>query len=386
MNSTFFFFVVLSCSLFFVGHVFCQTPGKIVYLTEAAQKQGAMCLDGSPGAYYFSPGSGTGTDKWFIFHMGGGWCTSPADCEARSTSSLGSSSKNFWPTTLDMTVYGGYFQRDPVSSPQLYNWNYVLYVYCDGGSYGGNNSVVAKYNGKSLYYRGKRIIQAAVDNLLQNQGMNNATDVVISGCSAGALAVWMHLDWYRSVIPKHIKVAGLPDSGFFVDFNSYADGYESQMQWVYKNQNISSDSQCLVFYTSAGAEWKCIFAQYIAPFVKTAVFPLQSKFDSWQIVNDLNSTNPVKVNEYGANMTNLFIADVLVQKENGGFMDSCAHHCGYWGEITIQSHTQPTAFQAWYEGKIESDDFFFQNETYPCANCCGSSQKQQNEQFFLANM
>lgn len=32
----------------------------------------AVCLDGSPGAYYFRPGHGEGKDKFFIFHAGGG--------------------------------------------------------------------------------------------------------------------------------------------------------------------------------------------------------------------------------------------------------------------------------------------------------------------------
>ena len=33
----------------------------------------AICLDGSPAAYYFEDGNEK-TLKWFIFFEGGGWC------------------------------------------------------------------------------------------------------------------------------------------------------------------------------------------------------------------------------------------------------------------------------------------------------------------------
>ena len=35
---------------------------------------GAVCLDGSTAGYYFAPGSGSGSRKFYIDHQGGGWC------------------------------------------------------------------------------------------------------------------------------------------------------------------------------------------------------------------------------------------------------------------------------------------------------------------------
>ena len=43
-----------------------------------------------PGLYYFSPGSGDGINKFFIFHQGGGWCASDTSCLERSKGTLGS--------------------------------------------------------------------------------------------------------------------------------------------------------------------------------------------------------------------------------------------------------------------------------------------------------
>jgi hypothetical protein len=34
----------------------------------------ALCLDGTPGAYYFSEGSGINSTKFVIWFEGGGWC------------------------------------------------------------------------------------------------------------------------------------------------------------------------------------------------------------------------------------------------------------------------------------------------------------------------
>jgi len=37
-------------------------------MTEAAENDNARCLDGTPGVYYFSPGSGSGANKWYVHH------------------------------------------------------------------------------------------------------------------------------------------------------------------------------------------------------------------------------------------------------------------------------------------------------------------------------
>jgi len=95
----------------------------------------ALCLDGSPGAFWFAPGSGTGiiykividvslnilskelnawhkyegASKFIFHHQGGGWCISHPECIARAHfvggrrkfAELGSSRKvSFFPVHL----------------------------------------------------------------------------------------------------------------------------------------------------------------------------------------------------------------------------------------------------------------------------------------------
>jgi hypothetical protein len=90
-------------------------------LTDAA-KTGAVCLDGSPGGGYIRRGD---PDKWIIFHQGGGWCGSDADCAHRANCShspvgciMGGSccalgSSTVWGPTYTDTYEGSQIFSDP---------------------------------------------------------------------------------------------------------------------------------------------------------------------------------------------------------------------------------------------------------------------------------
>ena len=42
-----------------------------------------------------------------------------------------------------------------------------------------------------------------------------ATEVVLSGCSAGGLAVYLQADYVASFLPKATRLVAVPDSGYF---------------------------------------------------------------------------------------------------------------------------------------------------------------------------
>ena len=119
--------------------------GYLVKLEDAATATGARCLDGSPAAYYIRKGTGSGANKWYIHHEGGGWCESLDDCLGRSQGKLGSSMGD-GPTNA---MGGGYFSPLPSENPMMYSWNAVFLRYCDGGSFSGNNETVTTYNNTS---------------------------------------------------------------------------------------------------------------------------------------------------------------------------------------------------------------------------------------------
>lgn len=64
---------------------------------------------------------------------------------------------------------------------------------CDGGSFAGDAADPVLYLGLfNLYFRGHRIFHSIIDELVKDHGLANAQQVVLYGCSAGALAVYLN--------------------------------------------------------------------------------------------------------------------------------------------------------------------------------------------------
>lgn len=365
---------------------------SLVLLSDAAKQSGAKCLDGTPGAYYIRPGSGDGAKKWYIHHEGGGWCTDFDDCVSRAKIDLGSSKA--YQSTMDLG--GGYLSQDPDANPMMYNWNSVYLKYCDGGSFSGNNASTTTFEGMELHFRGKAILDAIQQDLLA-KGMKDATDVVISGCSAGGLAAFLHVDKWASLLqPSGARVVGMPDSGFFLDYQAY-DGdlheydcgghYHAAMKWVFEYMDCAANvnQNCIAAHDGTGDAWKCMFAEHTAPHIVTPTFALQGAYDSWQLDCDLKS-NPrdtTAVNAWGRNLTTLVEQNLLgTNKKHGVFLDSCEHHCGGWGQYYVNGKSQAQAFQEWYEKgskDLPNKGYYTQAQEYPCTDCCTPPQQWEEE-------
>eukprot|EP00435_Cladocopium_sp_Y103_P017605 s551_g4.t1 len=313
----------------FLGHL----DAVKIELTEAAASTGAVCLDGTPAAYYFQKGSGDGINK-YIHHEGGGWCESFDDCLGRSKTDLGSSKA--YPERR--TLFGGYFSRDATENPLMHNWNMVFMTYCDGGSFSGNNQTVTVYKNQSLFFRGKRIREAIAED-----GFS---------CSAGGLATFLHADQWCDRLhadKPSAKCAALPDSGTY---------------WI-QNATAGVDPKCIAAHP--GQEWQCMFAEHASEHIGTPLFALQSEYDSWQtshvqgpgILTNLLGRNP----------------------KSGAFLDSCHHHCGAWNSIRIDGDLVSTAIQKWYNGLDQRDSkrLWEQNQPFPCEECCKPDFQQPSQ-------
>ena len=77
-------------------------------------------------------------------------------------------------------------------------WNKVLMRYCDGASFSGNNATVEVYQGKPLHWKGMKIREGVVADLTAKHGLGKASDIVVSGCSAGASAFWDRGAYFQS--------------------------------------------------------------------------------------------------------------------------------------------------------------------------------------------
>jgi len=364
----------------------------VLELVDLAAYPMAVCLDGTPAAFYWLPGSGSGATKFVSHFQGGAWCGGVGDCAARANGSLGSSSAAFWPRSVSCPPdgggapmmcnwdggNGGLFSTDAAVNPQLADWNKVYFVYCDGGSFGGMvEAPIDAGNGQTIYSRGRYILDALFGTLAARHGLGAATDYVINGNSAGGLAAFLHADYVSALVrglAPGAKVVAVPDSGFFMDvadFNGNRNLWSSFAEtFAFHNATTAGSTlaACLAA-KAAGDAWMCVMAPYLLPFITTPLFVSQSFADSWQsgAVMSLpcapgtckDNATEAAVEAYMAG----FRLEMLAQLapvlnsagRHGAFVSSCfehgtAEHDGAWAQWRVENQTQAATFAMWYSG------------------------------------
>lgn len=260
--------------------VFCARELK--YYSLEGEYPDAKCLDGSPGGYYFDPSPNPDfKDDWIIYTEWGGWCYEIADCYERSKTLFGSSTQ--WSETK--TILYGPMSDNNVTNPTFSNFNRVYMAYCDGASFSGNRENPISYNNSLIYYRGQNIFDSVYDSLISTKGFSSAKNVLLTGSSAGGLAVYLHADYVmEKYLPTTLeKFKILPDSGFFLNHKNLNNKfiYEAQMRNVVNIQNCSLPKNCLQG-KSSNEFWKCFFAPEIYKTLETSIFILNSVYDLYQ--------------------------------------------------------------------------------------------------------
>ncbi|KAL1551679.1 [Wnt protein] O-palmitoleoyl-L-serine hydrolase [Salvia divinorum] len=185
-------FKIVYSLLVFIGS---QVDGEnivevnVTFITDAVAK-GAVCLDGTPGAYYYYPGFDDGVDNWIFYLPGGAWCDTKEEC--------------FWPL----------MRPNKTLNPDFYNWNAVWIRYCDGASFMADVEAVDPET--NLHLRGRRIFASVMEELISTKGMKNAVNAVLFGNSAGGLAAILNCDRFHSFLPDASRVKCISESGFFI--------------------------------------------------------------------------------------------------------------------------------------------------------------------------
>ena len=260
----------------------------------------AKCLDGSPGAFYFRPSPVPDTRKFIIFFQGGGWCYTPEDCLKRSKTRLGSS-KSYEPTLGADGLSGGVLSPNCTENPDFCDFNVMHFMYCDGSSYSGARQSTLTVGNTSLWFRGAMIRKAMLDYSAKHLNLTAATDVLLSGGSAGGLATFLHMDsigdYLRSAAPGLTRYGALPLSGFFLAHanTEYQPGYVEHIRGIFDMSEAELggglDSRCLARY-GGNESWRCMFAEFNFAISTTPTMVLNSKVDAWQIPCILTVTDP----------------------------------------------------------------------------------------------
>ncbi|XP_024029199.1 pectin acetylesterase 9 [Morus notabilis] len=358
-------------------------------LVRNASTVGALCLDGSLPAYHLHRGFGAGAKNWLLQFEGGGWCNDVESCLDRAETRRGSTR---YMTKLE--VFSGILSNNASLNPDFYNWNRVKLRYCDGASFAGD---AIFDNGTSLlYFRGQRIWQAIIHDLLP-KGLGMARKALLSGCSAGGLASFLHCDNFTKYLPANASVKCLSDAGFFLDARDISLNHT--MRSFYKDlvslQGIEKnlDKNCTSSFKFPDL---CFFPQYALRFIQTPFFILNSAYDVFQFHHGLvppsadphGHWNHCKLNPAAcdANQTAIlqgFRRDMIVSlfsffecSERGGmYINSCFAHCQSESQDTwfgidsprIHNKTIAQAVGDWYFSRRVTKEI---DCAYPCDTTC----------------
>jgi hypothetical protein len=381
------FILVLALSL--IGLVRSESDGFSLKLLDSSS--GALCLDGTPGGFYLKP-SLTNSPNWLIHFQGDGWCVDEEDCLKRSRTDLGSSAK--WPVqgVPDEGAHGS-LSPDPAVNPTFYDWNMAFINYCDGASFAGFKKDPIVVQGENLYFRGAVILNEVFKSLL-GLGLAKAENLVVGGTSAGGLAVYIHIDYIRTIIPKSVQVVGFPDSGVFLNMTASVTGgpsYTPHFENIFRMQNITSwtmNQGC--FKEFASMPQKCFFAEYVLPYIETNLFMANALMDTWAFANilqlpcylrdkNLNNCTSFELfhaRSYESLMSMTFEPYYQIGSRHGCFLTVCVTHGGQdtdfmFSRVHIQSISMRQAFDNWFfkKGKFYTYDMM----DFPWPNGCKSN-------------
>ncbi|CAH9071518.1 unnamed protein product [Cuscuta epithymum] len=335
-------------------------PVHLKYVNGSMEK-GAVCLDGSPSAYYHDQGFGPGRHNWVIYLQGGGWCTDATECKDRSKSDLGTSNH----LEKSITFNSSYLSSNSTDNPEFHSWNRVYIPYCDGSSFTGNVEAVDPVT--NVTYRGLRIFKATMDDLL-SQGMKDAQDAILSGVSAGGLATMIHCDRFRDLLPMTARVKCLAIASYFVH-EVHLNGSKKFEFYFEALVSLHGSSkglppQC----TSRMSPSLCFFPQYFLPTIETPVFISMSAFDHIQVRLNLFQADEVCLLHDNCTFERLqamqelrhYVLSELPKGyffERGIWITSCiAHNIPYYWNQT--SYAQ--VFRDWYinGGSVQLIDEF----------------------------
>ncbi|XP_021301207.1 pectin acetylesterase 9-like isoform X1 [Herrania umbratica] len=358
-------------------------------LVRDATAYGAVCLDGSLPAYHLHRGFGAGANNWILQFEGGGWCNDIPSCLERANTRRGSTRY-----MNKFEVFSGILSNNASLNPDFYNWNRVKLRYCDGASFSGDSKFD---NGTSLlYFRGQKIWEAIIRDLLP-KGLASAHKALLSGCSAGGLATFLHCDNFTKILPSNASVKCLSDAGFFLDEQDISLNYTMRsfyhdlvaLQGIEENLNPNCTR-------SINNPKLCFFPQYALKYITTPYFILNSAYDVFQFHHSLvppssdlhGRWNRCKLNPAACNASQINVLQGLRQdmltalysfykssSRGGMFINSCFAHCQSESQDTwfavdsprIHNKTIAEAVGDWYFSRRVTKEI---DCPYPCDTTC----------------
>ena len=275
------------------------TPSKAAMKWQSLLNKEAVCNDFSRAGYFIE--TSNASNKWIIFLESGGLCFSPDTCNIRffhpdirrefatnrdepfyefdpifnlSTTWKMIENRNLSevinPYMTSINTYikdNGPFEiegrdlldGDPEANEVFHNYNRIVVPYCSSDMWLGNDSFTPGINldsndtqgqflrdeyepeSESLQFtfRGQIIIQSLIDELLKNEGLEHATELVLSGSSAGGLGAVNSAKNILEKLPETVKLSIIADSSWFINFRR---DIERRFDGLVNESQVSTDS------------------------------------------------------------------------------------------------------------------------------------------------
>jgi len=318
------------------------------------------------------------------------------------------------------------------TNPDFCNYNMVYIKYCDGTSYSGARPQPLVYNcanewsafpniscghGEIIHFKGYWLLEGVVQTLLSAPyHLDQAKQILLTGCSAGALGVILNADRIHDQIKLHahrLHTFGvLPMSGFFLDHENieHLGVYAADMYTLFHMAQVKPNSRCAAKFSREDS-WQCFFAGNVYPHMEAPVFLLNSALDSWQIPNILlsgylrgtllptqslsgwefcgldvlacNASQLARLNSYmDAFRSRVMQADgALDRPGNGAFIHSCFTHCEGqsdlpWLTFDVRGVVMREAVSDWWTSLSEAEaraHTYIDSCTYGVASQCNPS-------------
>jgi ribosome maturation protein SDO1 len=196
-----------------------------------------------------------------------------------------------------MSFDGGSHYADPdtTSNPGFGGWSHVQIPYCSQDLHMGTRTNVSGET-FGLYFSGHLILEEILNALdAGSPSLKDATDILLTGDSAGGIGSWPHMDWLAARYPS-ARVVGAPVAGMY--FYSYpyqgpnhthsflAPFDPAGVQALHDLYQPFLNPQCRDAYASQGlSPSPCMLSNYSLPFVTTPVFVTEAQTDSVQLVD-----------------------------------------------------------------------------------------------------
>ena len=277
-------------SLLFVPGILSQSSVKTpLTLFDPEEHPVARCLDGSIGGYYAQQtDSVEDKNKWVIYLNGGGECDNEESCWEQTSNALGSS--KYFENESDTSSW--YLASDYCPyNPTLCTWNHVMDPYCSQDLHSGQRTE-ADDDTFGLYFSGHHVLVATLDELDKAPyNFKDATDIIVSGVSAGGIGVWMNVDYIAKRYPE-ARVTGVSIAGMYfyatyyegenhTDPGNMADFREAAWPTTYELYDAFVDADCKDAYEEIGeSAGPCMILNTSYPYINSDSFVVQAQTDS----------------------------------------------------------------------------------------------------------